>query len=153
VLGFCSVAEHSVIIARRLEQDNQDRRVVLGGLLHDAHEAYMGDMTWPMQQVLFGADVTGSVRAAYKRVKHGLDEAICKKIGLDSGWLYHSAVATYDLRVLLDERTQVLVPASRRWPVEDDYVRLGVKIEHWPPQRAAEEWLCDYHRLHASGQP
>lgn len=40
-----SVASHSVYVARRLADDGYPRAVVAAGLLHDASEAYLGDMT------------------------------------------------------------------------------------------------------------
>lgn len=43
--SYYSVASHSVYVARRLQQDRFARGVVRSGLLHDAAEAYLGDMT------------------------------------------------------------------------------------------------------------
>lgn len=47
--GFYSVASHSVYVARELGREWQGRgsrtRVMAAGLMHDATEAYLGDMT------------------------------------------------------------------------------------------------------------
>ena len=47
--SFYSVAEHSIITAEILEQKNANKITVLAGLLHDATEAYMGDMPRPIK--------------------------------------------------------------------------------------------------------
>lgn len=54
--GHCSipfsVAEHSVYVSRYLEKQNLHRDFARVGLLHDAAEAYIGDMVTPLK-VLF----------------------------------------------------------------------------------------------------
>ena len=50
--SFYSVAEHSINVATLLEQQGADKITVLAGLLHDATEAYMGDMPRPIKQSL-----------------------------------------------------------------------------------------------------
>lgn len=43
--SYYSVATHSVYVARRLQEAGWPRQAVRAGLLHDAAEAYVGDMT------------------------------------------------------------------------------------------------------------
>lgn len=49
-----SVAEHSLLVAEILEREHgiTSPSVLLAGLLHDAHEAYTGDLSTPMKQVI-----------------------------------------------------------------------------------------------------
>jgi len=47
VREFYSVAQHSVLVSKAL-----DKRLQLPGLLHDAGEAYTGDLIVPMQKVI-----------------------------------------------------------------------------------------------------
>lgn len=47
---FYSVAEHSVRVAWRLQSICSSTREQLGGLLHDAAEAYVGDMVRPLKR-------------------------------------------------------------------------------------------------------
>lgn len=49
-----SVAQHSVLVADLLLARKLPAHVCLWGLLHDAHEAYLGDVTTPVKAVLFG---------------------------------------------------------------------------------------------------
>lgn len=48
--SYYSVASHSVYVARRL-QEGWAARVAQAGLLHDAAEAYLGDMTSGLKQL------------------------------------------------------------------------------------------------------
>jgi len=54
--GHCkpwySVAEHSVLVSHWLEGHGETERVQLLGLLHDATEAYIGDITWGVKQLI-----------------------------------------------------------------------------------------------------
>jgi uncharacterized protein len=50
VPSFYSVAEHSVRVAWWLAERDESPEVVLTGLLHDASEAYVGDMVRPLKR-------------------------------------------------------------------------------------------------------
>lgn len=47
--GFYSVAQHSVHVAKLMEHDGFTPFECLCGLLHDAHEAYIGDIPTPLK--------------------------------------------------------------------------------------------------------
>lgn len=47
---FYSVAEHSLIVSRRLAEINEPEVVQMAGLLHDAAEAYTGDVGRPLKK-------------------------------------------------------------------------------------------------------
>lgn len=49
---FYSVAQHSVLVARLLEASGASPRIQLLGLLHDAHEAYLGDLVRPLKALM-----------------------------------------------------------------------------------------------------
>ena len=51
VESFYSVAQHSVLVAQRLCEDGYSATTCMHGLLHDAHEAYIGDLPRPMRAV------------------------------------------------------------------------------------------------------
>lgn len=77
VEGFYSVAEHSVYVSRLIERAGHHPKVQMAGLLHDAHEAYIGDITQPVKALL--------ERAAPSVIRHleeRLDRAICARFGL-----------------------------------------------------------------------
>ncbi len=69
-----SVAQHSVIVAQILELKNQPTNVILAGLLHDAHEAFTGDIITPIKSIL-NADKLHEVQS-------GIDEVIYSKTSI-----------------------------------------------------------------------
>ncbi|HUX02267.1 MAG TPA: hypothetical protein VMY35_14980 [Phycisphaerae bacterium] len=48
-----TVAQHSVHVARMMARDKAPPLAVLHGLLHDAHEAYLGDLPAPIKPMVF----------------------------------------------------------------------------------------------------
>jgi hypothetical protein len=78
-----TVAQHSVMVARLLPPE-----IRIHGLLHDAHEAYLGDITRPVKKLLaqFG-DGAGAIEAVSRMV----DGAIYDAAGL--GWPVSPAIA------------------------------------------------------------
>lgn len=49
---FYSVAQHSVMVSDRLLEQGHGNYVAMYGLLHDAHEAYLGDISRPLKFLL-----------------------------------------------------------------------------------------------------
>lgn len=68
VKKFYSVGHHSVLVSRIVHP-----RAALAGLLHDASEAYLGDIIRPIKQHL---DV-------YKKFEDATMRAVCQKFGLN----------------------------------------------------------------------
>lgn len=141
VRKFYSVAEHCFLVSVALQRDGHGLDVQLAGLLHDAAEAYTGDITWPMQAALWGADETGAVKAQYRAVQYQLDALIAADAGLDPLILHSDAVKEYDLRILLDERDALLGPPVEPWYPETIGLKpLGVTITGDSPSVAAGMW-------------
>jgi hypothetical protein len=63
-----SVAQHSVYVAARLAELYGDRKLALAGLLHDASEAYLGDVVRPLKE--------GSMWNQYRRFEARTQETV-----------------------------------------------------------------------------
>jgi hypothetical protein len=73
-VGFISVARHSIWVAEQLAAQGYDKVVQLTGLLHDAAEAYLGDLVRPIKHSDFGVE--------YLKIEAILEEVIAKCFGI-----------------------------------------------------------------------
>jgi len=93
-----SVAQHSLYVASLLPPE-----LKLQGLLHDAAEAYVGDMVSPLKKIM----------TEYKEVETGIARVVAEVFGLARP--APPAVKKADLAVLSAEREQVLLPSYGPW--------------------------------------
>ena len=96
--NFYSVAQHSVIVAEMAEADGRNKKACLKALLHDSHEAYLGDIVTPLKILLDN----------YKDIENSVDDVICKKYKVVKGmpdWLhgYDKVVLATEIRDLRPE--------------------------------------------------
>lgn len=72
--NFLSVAEHSVEVCKRIQRDVESGsvNVALIALLHDAHEAYTGDIVAPLKRLL----------PEIKEIERGIQAVIHDKFGV-----------------------------------------------------------------------
>lgn len=91
-----SVAQHSLAVARRLNGTPWQ----LEGLMHDAHEAYLGDISRPVS-VALGAE-------AVEAMKERLDVVIASVFGLDRSPECLAAVREADDAAMEEERRQLV---------------------------------------------
>lgn len=97
--GFYSVAEHSVVVALRLPPELR-----LAGLLHDATEAYLGDIPSPIKQFL----------PDYKAIEDRFEEALERAFGLDD-FPDRAAVKQADLDALYTEAHFLIPSQGKDW--------------------------------------
>lgn len=83
---FYSVAEHSVLVSRLLEGSSAQRFRV-AALLHDAHEAYLGDLPTPLKN---------AIGPAYRSMVNKADAAIAAAVGVKPMDFHHPAVVWAD---------------------------------------------------------
>lgn len=149
-----SVAEHCCHVADYLEDRSAvvyrhlglaggglGAELALAGLLHDASEAYVGDLTFPMQQAL-GADARIAVRGMHDRVWWAISAALHVPTFID---IHATAVKWVDRQILLDERNALMGEPPRPWDVPGE--PLGVTIRGWSAATAKGQWLVRYARL------
>lgn len=140
VQRFYSVAEHCVLLCdyvleqARLRPDEardaapEVRRLALWALLHDAGEAYVGDMVRPLKRSM------PDFCAAEDRIM----TSIAVHFGLPNARI-PDEVHALDTRILLDERNALLSTPPRDWGLGVE--PLGVTIRAWEPSIAKWEYL------------
>lgn len=128
-LRFYSVAEHCVLMARKLRWEGVD--VALYALLHDAAEAYTVDVPRPLKRFLVG----------YKEAEAKVMSAIAERFGLadEMPAVVHDA----DNRIIGDELAN-LVPMDWHAKHADP---LGVELKYWSPEKAREEFMATFDAL------
>ena len=128
---FYSVAEHSVLMAIHFEAlGRQDLARV--ALMHDATEAYMGDLVRPIKLAM----------PTYQAAETLLQHRLFIKYGLDP--LIPLEVKEADVRICNDERDELM--HSMPWPGVDELGPLGVDLQFWNPQQAERSWLNAFFR-------
>lgn len=129
-----SVAQHTLIAASAAQTELRP-----WVLLHDCHEAYMGDITTPVRRVLALYEV-GVIRALAALTEQ-LDAAIHKAAGLplptdeQVGW-----IALADRRALVTERRDFLARPALSWGERIERIAPLTRVQrHRPaPDVAAE---------------
>jgi 5'-deoxynucleotidase YfbR-like HD superfamily hydrolase len=108
-----SVADHSMLVADLV--GDADPNLALAALLHDAHEAYIGDIVQPVQDAL-GTILTGGevVAPDVRFLAYRLNAAISAAFALDAELFHHSAVKAADRLALAIEAARLMpsMPAN-----------------------------------------
>lgn len=128
VKKFYSVAEHCVLISRLVAPEH-----ALWALLHDATEAYVGDMVRPLKLHL----------PQYIAVEEQVMAAIAEKFGIGPGM--PAEVKEADSRILLDERAALLGTPAGDWGIPG--APHGIDIPAWSPAEAEAQYLARFAEL------
>lgn len=94
-----SVAQHCIAASHYLQRRGAPTSVILGGLLHDAHEAYFGDVPSPLKYFL-------GISPQEKRIQNFVIESL----GFAAELVNHPLVKQADLVSLKVERLALLPP-------------------------------------------
>jgi 5'-deoxynucleotidase YfbR-like HD superfamily hydrolase len=107
------VAQHCLLVADLLKLWGADAALQREGLLHDAGEAYYGDLTSPVQRAL---RVLGGGEALDK-MKAGVDIVVRTALRLSPD--EPSLVKRADLVALAIERRHLMAPCERDWKLPE----------------------------------
>lgn len=159
-LEFYSVGQHSVLASYMVP-----REYALEALLHDAHEAYIGDASSPLKACLPDYStlencVAAAVRKAFRLPSTTSD--VVKETDLALLW--------FEQRLVVNNWDQWSIPTpppiahevlkhallqrfgEECWPVDTHHHmrcvrRIGFRIPFWTPQSARENFLDRYREL------
>lgn len=135
VTTFYSVAEHSVRV-RQLVREHGRPDLGLGALLHDGHEAYIGDIPTPLKAAL-GKKLTSLAST--------VDLAIAAALDFDVRDLHAPEVADADALCLRHEAAVLKrsYGTGEHWGQEWPATRQGF-IHGWAPSLAEEHFMTAY---------
>jgi uncharacterized protein len=127
---FYSVAQHSLIVASLVPPQLQ-----LAALLHDAAEAYLGDMVKPLKVLL----------PEFAGIEEKVSEIIARTFGIDfSDYL---PIKRADLIALATEKRDLMPHSVERWAYLDDIRALPETIVTLSPGEAKRQFLAEFSRL------
>jgi len=130
---FYSVAEHCLYVADLCHGAGVDAE--FWGLMHDAAEAYIGDVTRPMK----------SLAPRLDEVEVKILHTIAKACGLS--WPAPTVVWASDNRMLAAEAEQLLEATAIEFPMINQVEPVNRAFHCLGPERAAEAWLSRFYVL------
>lgn len=131
---FYSVAEHSVRVSWACDLPH-----ALWGLMHDASEAYLSDISSPMKR-------SSEFGQLYMRAETKLMSAICSKYGLSD--FCPPNVKQCDARMLVTEKRDLMGECDREWRAVDTAVKpYSGRIIPVSPETAEREFLTRFEQL------
>lgn len=126
---FYSVAQHSYLVSYACDPDD-----AFWGLMHDASEAYLGDMISPLKEYM----------KEYKRAEGRVMRAVCKKFYMDER--EPDSVIHADRVLLATEKRDLTKPEAAPWGLA--YKPLATKIVGLSPSTARTLFLERFHELY-----
>lgn len=128
---FYSVAEHCVLLSQAVSPEN-----ALWALLHDATEAYVGDMVRPLKNSM----------PDYRLAEDYLMQIICQKFGLPPEMPHE--VHDADTRILINERVVFMGPAPQEWTsLRGLHFLPHTYPQGWNPRVAEIEYMTRFQEL------
>lgn len=132
---FYSVAQHSLVVASLVAP-----RLQLAALLHDAAEAYVGDMVKPLKVLL----------PEFAGIEEKVSAIIAATFGID--FSDYRPIKQADLVALATEKRDLMPHSAERWAYLDDIGPLAAAIVPMSPGDAKRAFLAEFERLNGSGQ-
>lgn len=122
-----SVAQHSVLVSHLVPP-----QFALQGLLHDAPEAYIGDISAPLKRML----------PDYQAIERRVEQSVFEKFGLP---LELDATVKYaDLVMLSTEKRDMMPATAEPWPCELTHPAMSERIRPLPPRQAELVFLARF---------
>ncbi|QXQ07433.1 hypothetical protein KX816_05245 [Sphingosinicellaceae bacterium] len=128
---FYSVAEHSLHVSATCTT------APFEALMHDAAEAFIGDVTRPLKQLL----------PEYKAIEHDIEQAVFERFSLPP--ILSPEVKQADLRVLAAEQAQIMAPSTSDWAKTSNIYPATIRVEFMPPKAAKKAFLKRFAELSA----
>lgn len=130
---FYSVAQHCVLVSLILDSTPY----AFEGLMHDAAEAYIGDIVAPLKTLL----------PEYLEIEHRFERVIANKFGLEfDGTQWPKAVKAADWTALFAEK-KAMLPNAGVWSHPDDLYEIDTTVVAIPTDAAERLFLMRFNQL------
>lgn len=138
-----SVAQHSVYVSQLVDEEDK-----LAALLHDAAEAFIGDMVRPLKQIM----------PEFREMERRIEVAVFSRFGLKLTNVFqigqpniisayiHPAIKAADNAMLKAEQIQLMANGDH-WSSLHKIEAAPVIIERWSPEKAKVEFLSEFYSL------
>lgn len=134
--SFYSVAEHSVACADVAIDDGLPDECVRAVLLHDAAEAYIGDMVRPLKIMI----------PQFREIEGRVSDAIAAAFSVDFGE-WKSEIKEIDNAIVIAERNALFTPDAVEWTGETECRKLDIQFSMWLPSAAERAFLTAFRSL------
>lgn len=133
---FYSVAEHAVLLSRYALEAHKGQVMQMPiakvMLLHDASEAYLGDVIAPIKGIMY----------EYCVFEEYVAEQIYKRFNiLQDKNILHGRITELDKSICIDEMQQLMHEVDPELLINPDYKKLGITVQGWTPEQAKAEFL------------
>lgn len=134
-----TVAQHCCLVADILAERHHTHMMQKAGLLHDAHEALMGDIITPVKVALG--------RHVVHELERRLQVALSARFGLGPLVWCQPALSQADAEALATERRDLMARPTWPWPEASAMPLDWLALEPWSEARAHCNWLRAAARL------
>jgi uncharacterized protein len=135
---FYSVAQHSVIVSELVEQRGGDAEDVFAALMHDASEAYLGDMPHPLKH-------RSALGAVFKEAEDHLEAALREHFAIKPGV---PEIKRADRALLAAER-RAFSAERWAWPELEGVEPLDIELEALSPDESERTFMRRFAELDA----
>jgi 5'-deoxynucleotidase YfbR-like HD superfamily hydrolase len=135
---FYSVAQHCVIASELIERHGGTADDALAALMHDAAEAYLGDLPHPIKH-------RSPLGAAFREAEAPLERVIRSRFSISDA---PAAVKRIDRALLATER-RAFSAETWDWPELAGVEPLDLELEAWCPDEAAQAFVRRFEELDA----
>jgi 5'-deoxynucleotidase YfbR-like HD superfamily hydrolase len=142
---FYSVAQHSVHVAKLVSPPAR-----LLALLHDAAEAYMGDIARPWKRMLYVEDGVGqAIHESIKLREKRLLDVILSALGVEQRAEWWDEIEQADMTMLVTEARDLMAPVHPDWyhTETNGFKAMLEKVEPMSPDLARHVFLCEWKKL------
>lgn len=130
---FYSVAEHSILACNLALNDGVRGKELMAVLLHDAAEAYIGDMVKPLKVLM----------DQYRESEEKVEAAVAKRFNVNFN-LFRGTIKRYDRAMLKAEKMFFWPHDTEEWSGFGEIEEVDVEIKALQPDDVERQFLLSF---------